>query len=64
MLKTKRTAIISLALILVGAVQGFNWATLIDNPQHVGWLVSGLGALMFGLRAITDSAMFSKKLGE
>jgi len=64
MLQTKRTAIVSLALMIFGAIQGFDWATLIDNPQHVGWLVSGIGVAMFALRAITDSPMFSKKFGE
>jgi len=58
MLKGKRTALVALALMVLGAVQGFDWATIIDNPATVGWVVSGIGIAMFALRAITDSPMF------
>ena len=64
MLATKRTALFALVLAILGAVQGFDMATLISDPQMVGWVGTGIGVIIFGLRAITNAPMFSKKLGE
>ena len=58
-MKGKRTAIISLLIAILGAIQGFDFITIVDNPQTAGWIATGIGVVMFGLRAITDSAMFS-----
>lgn len=59
MLKGKKTALVSLALVILGAVQGFDWATIISSPETMGWVTTGIGIVMFALRAITDSSMFS-----
>lgn len=61
MLKGKRTALVALALMIVGAVQGFDWATIVSDPTAVGWIGTGIGALMFVLRAITDSPILESK---
>ncbi len=61
MLKGKRTALVALALMIVGAVQGFDWATIVSEPTMVGWIGTGIGALMFVLRAITDSPFLESK---
>ena len=58
MLKGKKTAIVSLILVILGAIQGFDFTTIVNNEQTVGWIVSGIGIVMFALRAITDTAMF------
>ena len=57
-MKGKKTAIISLLLVIFGAIQGFDWTTLIADTQTAGWVVSGIGIVMFALRAITDTPMF------
>ena len=57
-MKGFKTAIVSLALVVLGALQGFDWATLISDPQTAGWVVSAIGVVMMVLRAITDSPMF------
>ena len=49
-----RTAIVAAAVAIVGALQGLNLVQLIpDNPQVAGWIATGLGVVMFVLRAIT-----------
>lgn len=60
-MKGKKTAIVALLITIVGAIQGFDWATLIDNPQTVGWVVSGLGIVMFALRTVTTTPLFSSE---
>ena len=61
MLKGWKTAAVSLLLLILGAVQGFDFATLISNPQVAGWIVSGIGIAMFVLRAITTGPMGTDK---
>lgn len=60
MLKSKRTALVALAIIVVGALQGFDFVTITDTAQQAGYATMALGAIMFILRAITDSAIFSE----
>ncbi len=61
MLKGKRTAIISLILVVLGAIQGFDFLTLIDDPVMAGRVVSGIGTMYLVLRAITDTSMFNNR---
>jgi len=60
-MKGKRTAIVSLILVVLGALQGFDFMTLIDDPQTAGRLVSGIGVVMLVLRAMTDTTFLSEK---
>jgi hypothetical protein len=60
-MKGSRTAIISLILVVLGAVQGFDFATLISDPVIVGRVVSGIGIVMLVLRAMTDTAILNDK---
>lgn len=55
MLTGYKTAAFSLLLIIFGALQGFDWATLISDPQIVGWVMTGIGAIVFVLRALTTT---------
>ena len=59
MLKGGRTALIGLLLTVLGALQGFEWTTIVSNPSTAGFIISGIGALMIVLRAITDTPMFN-----
>lgn len=55
MLKGWKTVIVSFLIAGFGAVQGFDWATIVTDPQVAGWIGVGIGALMFVLRAVTNS---------
>lgn len=61
MLKGKRTALVALAIMVVGALQAFDFTTIFSDPTQAGWVVTGLGVVMFVLRAITDTSMFENK---
>ncbi len=61
MLKGKRTALIALVLVVLGALQGFDFLTLIDDPMVAGRVVSGIGLVMLVLRAVTDTSMFNTR---
>ena len=61
MLTGYKTAIFSLLLVVFGAIQGFDWATIISDPQVAGWVATAIGVIVFALRAITKSPMFSDK---
>jgi len=54
----KKTAFVSLLLVIFGAIQGFDWASLVTDPQMVGWMTTGIGVVMFVLRAVTSTEMF------
>ena len=60
MLNGWKTAIFSLLLVVLGALQGFDWATLITDPQVVGWVVTAIGVAVFALRAITNTPLGGK----
>ena len=56
-----KTFAVSLAVVIVGFLQGADWAHLIpNNPQVVGWIFVGLGAAMAALRAMTNTSIFQK----
>ncbi len=61
MLKGKRTAFIALIIVVLGAIQGFDLATLIADPVVAGRVVSGIGIAMLVLRGITDTSMFNPR---
>jgi hypothetical protein len=60
-MKGKKTAIISLLLVILGALQGFDLTTIISDPETAGWVMSGIGILMFGLRTITTGPIFTSE---
>lgn len=54
-----KTVIIGALVALVGFLQGIDWIQLIpNNPTTVGWVVSGLGVVMFVLRTLTSTPIF------
>lgn len=58
MLDGYKTALAAVAVAVVGALQGLDWASLIPNdPQTVGWIVSGIGVVMFVLRTVTKTGI-------
>lgn len=58
MLKGYRTLIFSVALAIVGALQGLDWASLLpDNPQAVGWVITVIGVTAAALRAVTTGPL-------
>lgn len=61
MLKGGKTAIVAILLTIVGALQGLDWATLVTDPSVAGWIVSGIGIVMFVLRAVTDTPLFKSE---
>lgn len=57
-----KTAIVSILLAVFGALQGLDWVNLFPNNQTAtGWIVSGIGVVMFALRAVTTTPLFTKK---
>lgn len=61
MLTGYRTLGLAVAVTAVGAVQGLDFATLLPNdPQTVGWLVTGLGIAAAILRLLTTTPVGKK----
>lgn len=61
MLTGYKTALVAVAVTLVGALQGLNWAELLPtDPQMVGWVTAGIGAAMFVLRMLTGTEIGKK----
>ena len=56
-----KTAAFSLLLVIFGALQAFDWATLISDPQVVGYVTMAIGVIVFALRAVTKTAIASPK---
>jgi hypothetical protein len=59
MVKSK-TIWFGLALTVLGALQGFDWTTLISNPSTSGFVVSAIGVAVMILRAVTDKPLSEK----
>lgn len=60
-MKGWKTLIVGAVLALAGFLQGVNWADVIPNdPQTVGWIVSGIGVVVAVLRFITNTPVGSK----
>jgi len=57
-MKGSRTALFALLLTVLGALQGFDWITLVDDPSVVGWIGTGIGVAVFALRSITSTPLF------
>lgn len=60
-MKGKKTALVAFVLVLLGAAQGFDFLTLIDDPMIAGRVVSGIGVVMLVLRAFTDTSIFTDR---
>lgn len=57
-----KTLLVAVAIAIVGALQGLDWVHLLPTgAPSVGWLTTGLGVLMFGLRTITTTPIASSK---
>lgn len=51
-----RTVIVAALIAAVGALQGLDWVHLIPNdPQAVGWVITGLGIVMAILRTLSTT---------
>lgn len=61
MLTGKRTALFGLVLVVLGALQGFDWITLVTDPTVAGRIVAGIGVAVMVLRAMTSTEMFSDR---
>lgn len=58
-MKGFRTIILAVAVTAVGAVQATDFVQLIpDDPQTVGWIMTGLGVAMALLRQLTTTPLF------
>ena len=57
-MKGFKMGVFGLLLTVLGALQGFEWTTIVSNPQVAGFIVSGIGAAIIVLRALTDTPMF------
>lgn len=61
MLTGYKTLIVGAAVTVLGAIQGLDWTHLIpNNPTTVGWVTSGIGAVMMILRFFTNTPVGSK----
>lgn len=61
MLKGKKTALVALVLVVLGALQGFDFLTLVNDPAIAGRVVAGIGLVMMVLRAVTDTSLFTDR---
>jgi hypothetical protein len=60
-MKGSRTALVALLLVVLGALQSFEWVTIVSDAVVAGRIVAGIGIVMMVLRAMTDTALFSDK---
>lgn len=60
MLTGYKTVIVGVALAILGALQGLDWATLITDPELAGWIVSGIGVVVTVLRLFTSTPVGTK----
>ncbi|OJW25867.1 MAG: hypothetical protein BGO51_15585 [Rhodospirillales bacterium 69-11] len=57
-----RTIVAAAVLTVLGALQGLDWAQLIpNNPEVVGWVLTGIGAVMAVLRVVTKTPVGGQK---
>lgn len=57
-----RTITLAVAITAIGAIQGMDFAALLpDDPQLVGWIVTGIGIAMAILRKLTTTPLGEKK---
>lgn len=61
MLTGYKTAIVATLIAVFGALQGLDWVNLITNPQIAGWVATGIGVVMFILRAMTKTPLGQSK---
>jgi len=50
-----RTVLIASLIAVFGALQGLDWVSLIPDANVAGWIVSGIGLVMFVLRWFTTT---------
>lgn len=55
-MKGYKTALISLAVIILGAIEAFDWAQIVP-PNLQEWIVPAIGAVFLYLRTITNTAL-------
>ena len=60
MAKGWKTFIFGLALVVVGFMQQFDWATVIPT-QYVGTVVAAIGIIAMYLRSVTNTPIFKAK---
>lgn len=59
-LKGYKTLGFGLALTILGFLQGFDFTTIISDPQVVGYVTSGIGVIVMVLRALTNTPVAKK----
>jgi hypothetical protein len=57
MLSGYKTAIVSLVITVLGALETFDFTSLV-NEDTAGLIITGIGIVMFALRAITNTSLF------
>ena len=55
-----KTVIVAALVAVFGALQGMDWVHLIPDQAAAGWIVSGIGAVMFALRWFTTTPIGGK----
>lgn len=61
MLKGYKTLIIGAVVAVVGFLQGFDFTTIVKDPQTAGFITGGIGILMMVLRGLTNTPVASAK---
>lgn len=59
-MKGWKTVLFSFLTILVGVVDGFNWADIIPDAAEP-WVIPAIGAIVLYLRSITSTPIFKGK---
>jgi len=55
MLKGYKTLGFGLLLTILGFLQGFDFTTIISDPETVGYVTSGIGIIVMILRTLTNT---------
>jgi len=56
-----RTIIVAVLVAIFGALQGLDWVHLVPDARVAGWIVSGIGLVMFVLRWFTTTPVGDKE---